>query len=213
MVTFAESVVSIVPAGFEAYARILHPAGQGDRPVTWAEVAASTGRTSHREMQWEALVGAEYYQPGPADCWDREPRWGTLPAEVARPLVSTLRQQTERAEESWLAVWEGWGDLSPQIRLAPTFELPHRRYHLLNGSIEAAIAPQPNSQQSASIWWPADRAWCVATEVDLRSTYVGGSSACIDQVLASGSFEAFKIEPNDGITMASDTINPTPTLD
>jgi hypothetical protein len=204
LVTFAKSVMSIVPAGLDAYARILHPAGQGDRVVSWAEVAESTGCTPHREMQWAVLVGAEYYQPGPADCWDGEPRRGTLPAEVARPLVATLGQQTEHAQECWFAVWEGWGDLSPEIMRAPTFELPGRRYHLLTGPIEAAIEPQPGSQQSASIWWPADHAWCVSTEVDLMSTYVGGSSPCIDEIVASGSFEAFKVKP------ASSGMHPEP---
>ena len=28
---------------------------------------------------------------------------------------------------------------------------------------------------SPSIWWPEDRAWCVATDIDLFDTYVGGS--------------------------------------
>ena len=207
VVTFAESVLSLVPAGFDAYARILHPAEQGDRVVTWAEVAGTTGRVVHREMQWAALGGAEYYAPGPYDCWDTAPRLGSLPPEIVRPLAATLAQQTERSEECWLAVWEGWGNLSTEIRRAPVFELPRRRYHLLAGPIEAAIQPQRGSQQSASIWWPSDRTWCVATEIDLNSSYVGGSSSCIDQILADGSFEAFKMEPTDGITMASDTIN------
>lgn len=208
LVTFAESVLSLVPAGFDAYARILHPAKHEDRVVTWAEVADTTGRIVHRQMQWAALVGAEYYDPGQADCWDREPATGTLPPELARSLVANLSHQTESRQECWFAVWEGWGDLSTEIAHAAIFELPHRRYHLLVGSIEAAIEPQPRSQRSASIWCT----WCVATGIDLNSTYVGGSFACIDQILESGSFEAFKMEPTDGITIASDAINPQPTL-
>jgi len=39
------SVASLVPLGFPAYARILHPARRFyGMPVTWAEVAAETGR-------------------------------------------------------------------------------------------------------------------------------------------------------------------------
>jgi hypothetical protein len=212
VVTFAESVLSLVPSGFDAYARILHPAEQEDRAITWAEVAESTGRVVHPEMQWAALVGAEYYEPGRADCWDRAPATGTLPPEVARPLVANLSQQTKSPQGCWFAIWDGWGDLSTEIARAPAFDLPHRRYHLLAGPIEAAIEPQPQSQRSASIWWPSDRTWCVATEIDLDSSYVGGSFACIDQILASGSFEAFKMGPTNGITIASDAINPQPAL-
>lgn len=41
-----------VPKGYEAYARIFHPAGRpGGKPIRWSDVAKATGRTAHREMQ------------------------------------------------------------------------------------------------------------------------------------------------------------------
>jgi hypothetical protein len=40
------------------------------------------------------------------------------------------------------------------------------------------------------MWWPADRAWFVATEVDGFSSYVGGTQGAIDSVLASPELEA-----------------------
>ena len=43
------------------------------------------------------------------------------------------------------------------------------------------------------MWWPADRAWFVATEIDSFSTYVGGSQAAIDAVLASPNLEAIAV--------------------
>src|SRR5665647_2513257 len=58
------TVTQTVPIGFAAYARILHPAGGPDNePVTWAQVAETTGRLVHPTVQWHALVGA-------ADGWD-----------------------------------------------------------------------------------------------------------------------------------------------
>lgn len=33
-----------------------------------------------------------------------------------------------------------------------------------------------------SLWWPDDRTWCVATEIDFRWTYVGGSQVCINEI-------------------------------
>ncbi len=48
---FADSVVSIVPAAFSAYARIYHPAWQtinGQRTVVrWSDVAVATHRVTH----------------------------------------------------------------------------------------------------------------------------------------------------------------------
>jgi hypothetical protein len=49
--------------------------------------------------------------------------------------------------------------------------------------------------QSPNIWWPDDRAWCVATELDGYSSYVGGSRACIDSVLASPDVETIGVDP------------------
>ncbi|WP_327045800.1 hypothetical protein OG320_29665 [Microbispora sp. NBC_01189] len=48
--------------------------------------------------------------------------------------------------------------------------------------------------QSPSLFWPADRAWCVATEIDFDSTFVGGSTAAIGAVLTAPMLEAWPIE-------------------
>lgn len=54
---FGSGVGGLVPYGFEAYARILHPAWEaGDRPVTWAEVAAWSGRLVHPRAQFQAIA-------------------------------------------------------------------------------------------------------------------------------------------------------------
>jgi hypothetical protein len=57
LVTFAEGVRSLVPDTFEAYARILHPALLGNKPVFWEAVARSMGRTMHARAQFGNLTG------------------------------------------------------------------------------------------------------------------------------------------------------------
>ncbi|MGP7996880.1 MAG: hypothetical protein ACLPKI_06090 [Streptosporangiaceae bacterium] len=55
----AGQVTSVVPAGFEAYSRVLHPAeepGTGDRLVRWAEVAAWSGRPLRRDAQFHSVA-------------------------------------------------------------------------------------------------------------------------------------------------------------
>jgi hypothetical protein len=56
---FAESVLSFVPAGFERYGRVFHPAWrhEPDTPVLWREVAQANGRLAHRAMQWRSITG------------------------------------------------------------------------------------------------------------------------------------------------------------
>jgi hypothetical protein len=52
------SVTGQVPTGFEAYARIFHPAWDSEwNPVRWTEVATICGTRAHREMQWHAILG------------------------------------------------------------------------------------------------------------------------------------------------------------
>ncbi|HQD71758.1 MAG TPA: hypothetical protein PL177_10840, partial [Limnochordia bacterium] len=52
----ANYITAVIPKGYAAYARLLHPAYRGseDRELTWAQVAKLTGRSPHAQMQWHA---------------------------------------------------------------------------------------------------------------------------------------------------------------
>lgn len=44
---FAQDVGSVIPPGFEAYARVFHPAGKGDEDweaVRWTDIARANGK-------------------------------------------------------------------------------------------------------------------------------------------------------------------------
>jgi hypothetical protein len=246
---FAQDAGAIIPPGFDAYARIFHPAmrrvGDALLPVTWREIADANLRVHHPEMQFGALVTrvgtpAGLYdrdpQPGLFDGW---PKIGSLPLDLARALVEVLRDHTTAGDRCWFAAWEGWGDLrdgsaalhtiggssddAPTIlppgayREKPTehprFKLPHRGYYLARGPLAAALETVYGvtwGYHSASIWWPDDRAWCVATEVDFDWTYVGGSRECIAAILSRPDLEALPARLSDGVTYDSDPINPKP---
>src|SRR5690242_10988764 len=52
-------ITIVVPAGFDAYARVLHPAqasGGGDRLVRWAEVAAWSGMPLRNDSQFHSVA-------------------------------------------------------------------------------------------------------------------------------------------------------------
>jgi hypothetical protein len=42
---------------------------------------------------------------------------------------------------------------------------------------------------AAGLWWPADRAWFVATEIDFEWTFVAGETALVDQLLTDDRLE------------------------
>ncbi|MEX2047754.1 MAG: hypothetical protein WEE03_11375 [Chloroflexota bacterium] len=239
---FAQDAGAVIPPGFDAYARIFHPAtrrvGQREVPVTWREIADANLRVHHPEMQFGALVtlvgttaGSRQPQTGLFDSW---PTTGSLPLELARALVGLLGDHTTTPELCWFAAWEGWGDpvfatrvgsTSPaepppgsvieRPRRHPTFNVPGRGYYIAKGPIAAALDTVygvVSHYQSPSMWWPDDRAWCVATEVDFDWTYVGGSTECIAAILGSRDLEALPARLSDGVSYASDPINPTPSL-
>lgn len=198
---FATSVAAVVPGGFARYARLFHPAARGAEPVRWATVAAANGKVAHALMQWHAVAGEEP-QPG---LWDAPPAVGTVP----RPVLDALLAVLSTEQPCWFAVWEGFGGSHPWVHRAPAFELPGRRYHLFTGPLEAARESfcEPPWWQPANLWWPDDRSWCVATEIDYAWTFVGGSHAVVAAVLGTPAVEAFEVRPTDEVTWWADTVN------
>ena len=92
------TVGEIVPLGFEAYARILHPASRrvGDRfePITWSELARTRGKTIHPEVQLKALHGDEFRHSA---SWGELPEADSLPEGLRSPLVEIMRRFTRTA--------------------------------------------------------------------------------------------------------------------
>ena len=207
------TVGSLVPPVFEAYARVFHPAaryaGDDDVDVPWAEVAAANATVAHPGMEWGSITGLmEFFdQADQSPLWDGAPARGHLPAHIAQPMARILRNHTATPEDCWFGVP---AELIPAD--AQPLELGGNEFWLIRGPIELATAnmAEEPSDQSAGIWWPADRAWFVVTDVDLVTTYVGGGTACIADLLADTDLEAAAVLVTQGVTWDADTINPLP---
>jgi hypothetical protein len=158
---------------------------------------------------------------------------GSLPRHEVRIVADLLAGHTDTPASCWFAVWDGYGQLHgspavarlvsgsertepvaglapPDVLSGPRLELPNRAYGLLHGAVaEAAGVFDLLGRQSPNLWWPNDRAWCVATEIDLGWSYIAGASAAIADVVASADIEALEARITDGITYESDRINTT----
>ena len=222
------TVTSVVPAGYPAYARVLHPV---DDDVRWAEVAARTGRRVHPLVQWHRLVGAaESINATDAD--GNSPRTGELEPVSLAAVLRVLRRHTGTPGECWFCLWEGWGWLpgSPSVALlgsrepvpaafppdvldGPRVQLPGRDHLLFTGPLESALAmghwPRPDwfLPQSPQLAWPADRAWCLGTEIDFDSTLVAGDRALVDELLATDALEVVEVRPGDSLSSGGDTVD------
>jgi hypothetical protein len=141
----------------------------------------------------------------PEDCWFGV--WDGYGWESTRLLFSVASAETGQPSET---------DAPPRpdpvpgpVREGPRVQLPHRSYLLYQGPAEAALAlPALDGTfgQSPNLWWPDDRAWCVASEIDLPWTYVGGSRGLIDAILADHRIEALPAAPDDRVSRVEDWV-------
>src|SRR2546427_269869 len=87
-------------------------------------------------------------------------------------------------------------------------ELPDRKYVLYRGAIDRALqSPDPLLDQSPNLWWPDDRAWFVASEIDFAWTYVGGEDGLIAGLLADGRLEALPVALGAKADSTADRVN------
>ncbi len=102
-------VTSVVPGGFEAYARVLHPAhDSAGRPHRWSEVASRNGIEPLRDAHFAEIA---LVPPGQgARVWEIVgPQEGTLGAAEALALVDILAGHCASPGRSWFCLWDGYG--------------------------------------------------------------------------------------------------------
>lgn len=236
-------VGEIVPSGFEAYARLFHPARRFFGPsieqstsLRWSEIAAARNKKIHPEMQIEALIDK-------VDAFDNnhwraissgEGEWSPpdegLEETEAIAVLTLLRPFTATPNDAWFMLWDGYGDLGPEIDPLPRgmihpdrsgTRLPQgmdartpalRHYLVFRGPLDGLREWYRWRNEGPNYWWPADRAWVVVTEIDGFSSYVGASAAGIDTLLASPLVEALPSALSFRFDVWGDTVNrPPPT--
>ena len=122
--------------------------------------------------------------------------------------------QTTAADRCFIGVWEGYGWLADSgWPAAPALVLDQRTFLVRRGPLERGLTVGSRSQGDAfvaeppTLLWPADRAWFVASDPDLDSTYVGGSAVLIESLLHLTELEAWPVGPGDLVAIGSDVIN------
>ncbi len=179
-------VATLVPADYRAHARIFHRAwSTSGAAVRWADIAERSGRQLTAETCFVDLVGwrpdAAHQSPPPP--W-MPPDSGSLTPDECAAVAEVLAHHTATPDDSWFCMWEGYGTawtvLNRLAERAPRVALEHRRCLLFRGPVRAATAFRSEPFfQSPTLWWPADRAWCVASELDIYSTYVSATADAV----------------------------------
>lgn len=116
------SMHHFVPHGFEAYARVFHPAhvrktpDAVDEATTWREAATAFGTALDAEASWQQLVrtppeGDWHTQVAPDGREFSAPREGWLDAGILSHLARHLAAHTGTPDDAVAGVWEGWGGM------------------------------------------------------------------------------------------------------
>ncbi|MFJ9173508.1 hypothetical protein [Streptomyces sp. NPDC102360] len=194
---FAAGMVgSLLPAGYERYVRVLHPAeddadagdgpGEGTLPGPLAAPLASIleGRTATPDDCFFGIwEGCGYFDDG--------------------TVTAVLTSGT--GTSSW--------QVRPAVDIAdaPRLELPHRGYAVFRGPVDSvtalAMAVAGEAGESADVanalvpdlWWPADRSWFVHGDTDLTATWIACSATAAEQVLAHPALEAVVMSPDSPV--------------
>jgi len=187
-------------------------------------------------MQWHAIVGSPDYLNMTGSLWNgANPGRGNLAHSVLSVLCDQLAQYPEEPD-CYFCLWEGYGGLDTYGWLETTLgsdskvtardrhiftsdelsrsrlRLPDRDYVVLAGPLRNAsrigsFAADLFWPQSPNLFWPADRTWCVASEIDFDSTLIGGSNDLIEDILASPGLDSWRIKPDDSLAADADKIN------
>lgn len=225
-------VGAVVPTGYPAYVRILHPLGRGSRSPRWRELAADAGITYHPLLQWERLplplpsgIGHQYGAPAT----------GTMASSLRRALLVHLAGETSTPDSTYYGIWEGSGllhggssgywyaddprpgrprrrvELMTLVRMVDgraKFALPARNYLLAHGKL-AELVTFPD-ELTPSLVWPEDQAFCCATEIDFDSTLVGLSEEGAQTLLDDEGLEALPVNVEDRLDIDGDILNQKP---
>lgn len=206
-------VCSLVPKEFPRYARIFHPAWrvypERRKAIRWADMAKYAGTTPHALMQWNNIAAQ-----GMHDDRVEPPDEGRMPEEVIKPLRKIILRHSAKDVGCWLGAAREWGwDYRKSTPATARIDTGARAWDLFRAPVSMMdVRPFTNKKQTANLIWCEDPSWWVTTDIDLNSTYIGGSDALIQDILDSPALEAWPAAPDDDITYDADIVNPAKNL-
>lgn len=222
-------VCAVAPTGYDVYLRVFHQVEEPARGESirrrWSEIAQHTGRQMHPAVQFNRFSWPIPPQEGSLNRQEATALVSLLRAQTTTPnncllaiwhgygqLAGSFKVVIVgmRGPWAWLRQRRLTRQMAPprDLATAPTVSLPNREYFLYRGAIDVVprFEHMPNRLQTPNMWWPEDRAWFVATEIDFDSTLVACTRACGDAVIDSD-LEVMVVSPEIRLDIDGDTVN------
>ncbi|MYR08146.1 hypothetical protein GTV32_18400 [Gordonia sp. SID5947] len=128
-------------------------------------------------------------------------------AELIGFVLAELAGHTDTPDACYFCVWDGWSTIKAD-RAMPKVEIPNRDYFLFHGTTSdieywekcnarGALrdAGRYGEMPDPAFVWPADRAWCIANDVDPHYATIGASIEAIEQLLADPRIDTVADDP------------------
>jgi len=147
--------------------------------------------------------------------------WKQTVASPGRPEVAVLEAlvtafgRAGGTEDTvcWFAYWRGWGGVLEENLQTLTgrktwttadeeraaFTLGPRDYLLLSGPLGSVLnlPGLPTPALSPQLWWPEDKRWFVATEIDFDFSLVGADEGLADAILENKEIDVQRVALED----------------
>jgi len=179
------TVGALVPNQYPSVLRVRAPS---PRPDGWwtayrhlYEIVASIGErhTCSPDRAWFAVWEGHGFDTATTHVAWRDPPLDEETLRAREAERSRVREEGERRNAAIRAA----------LVQVPRFDLPNRTYYLLEGPVSAATQlshPEPMGEwRNPDLFWPDDRRWFVATDIDFWSLYIGGDDDFVAELARS----------------------------
>lgn len=181
-------------------------------PVRWDDTAVTSGSEVNRLMQWHDICPPSVREPGTAGV--DPPLEGELTPEIVESLFEVLAMHSGESQEVLCAFWEGYGCFyTSRAKAKFASYAGDQTYIIFNTTLAGVrdgwLAALEYSSRNHGIgtngWapnavWPTTREWYLATDCNLRSTYIGGPASLIDSICTAVDLETYEAQAGDRIS-------------
>lgn len=165
----SDQLIDFGPPGLDAYARLRYIPDPSSLEQAEADVQHTADRLTEIEQTARAI-------------------------RLLAPFTST-------PDQCFFCVWDGWPTSQWMVEESTSFvELSDRRYALRQGTLNEFDAwattrtPETHSPPPAFIW-PADHAWCFASDVDPHWAGIGAAKPAVTALLRDAVLDAVTADP------------------
>ncbi len=175
------TVGGLVPNHYDSVLQVDAPdPGPGDWWSSYSDLYAVVAAIGERHTSTPGRAWFAIWEGHGFDNVSTRIAWPNAPLDDAERRARDLERQRRGEEDR-----RRNAAIRDELDRTPRFHRPERAYYLLIAPVDAVTElryPDAGDWRNPDLFWPDDRRWFVATDVDFWSLYIGGSSGFVDEI-------------------------------